>query len=112
MCRAMDCSMVTCLPPSWRRSARVATMKMRLSPMVTAAERDGEAIFNISCVTELLMVTADDIGGVKRQFRPQIDAALTGTPFDLEIIVAIACQDTGYIWAVMRKKALALDRVV
>jgi hypothetical protein len=41
------------------------------------------------------MVTADDIGWFKRQFRIQIEAALPGTPFDLDMIVAIACQETG-----------------
>ncbi|MGJ5175919.1 SH3 domain-containing protein [Bradyrhizobium oligotrophicum] len=58
------------------------------------------------------MVTADDIGWFKRQFRTQTQAALAGTPFDLDMIVAIACQETGYIWAVLRKKELSLDRVL
>jgi len=58
------------------------------------------------------MVTADDIEWFKRQFRIQIEAALPGTPFDLDMIVAIACQETGYIWAVLRKKQLPPDRVI
>jgi len=58
------------------------------------------------------MVTADDIAWFKRQFRTKIEAAVPGTPFDLDMIVAIACQETGYIWAVLRKKGLTLDRVV
>ena len=58
------------------------------------------------------MPTADDIRWFKRQFRAQIEAALTGVPFDLDMIVAIACQETGYIWSVLRKKQLPLDRVV
>jgi len=58
------------------------------------------------------MVTADDIEWFKRQFRIQTEAALPGTPFDLDMIVAIACQETGYIWAVLRKKQLSPDRVV
>jgi hypothetical protein len=58
------------------------------------------------------MPTADDIRWFKQQFRPQIEAALTGTPFDLDMIVAIASQETGYIWSVLRKKQLPLERVV
>jgi hypothetical protein len=55
--------------------------------------------------------TADDIRWFKQQFRAQIEAALTGVPLDLDMIVAIACQETGYIWSVLRKKQLPLDRV-
>ena len=35
------------------------------------------------------MPTADDIRWFKQQFRPEIEAALLGTPFDLDMIVAI-----------------------
>ncbi|MBM7488130.1 hypothetical protein ACVWWI_006319 [Bradyrhizobium sp. USDA 3686] len=58
------------------------------------------------------MVNVDDIAWFKQQFRIQIEAALSGTPFDLDMIVAIASQETGYIWAVLRKKGLPADRVV
>jgi hypothetical protein len=58
------------------------------------------------------MPTLDDIRWFKQQFRAQIEAALTGTPFDPDMIVAIACQETGYIWSVLRKKQLPLDRVM
>ncbi|MBI5129040.1 MAG: SH3 domain-containing protein [Rhodopseudomonas palustris] len=58
------------------------------------------------------MPTTDDIRWFKQQFRSQIDAALPGTPFDADMIIAIACQETGYIWSVLRKKSLPLDRVL
>ena len=58
------------------------------------------------------MPTADDIRWFKQQFRTQIEPALAGTPFDIDMIVAIACQETGYIWSVLRKKQLPLDRIV
>ena len=58
------------------------------------------------------MPRADDIRWFKQQFRGQIERELTGTPFDLDMIIAIACQETGYIWSVLRKKQLPLDRVV
>jgi len=43
------------------------------------------------------MPTIDDIRWFKQQFGVQIKAALTGVPLDLDMIVAIACQATGYI---------------
>ncbi|HEV7878881.1 SH3 domain-containing protein [Bradyrhizobium sp.] len=58
------------------------------------------------------MPTADDIRWFKEQFSAEIETALTATPFDLDMIVAIACQETGYIWSILRKKHLPLDRVV
>jgi hypothetical protein len=58
------------------------------------------------------MPTADDIRWFKQQFRARIEPALTGVPFDLDMIVAIACQETGEIWPVLRKKGLPLDRIV
>jgi hypothetical protein len=58
------------------------------------------------------MPKADDIRWFKQQFRGQIERELTGTPFDLDMIVAIACQETGYIWSVLRKKQLPLERIV
>jgi hypothetical protein len=58
------------------------------------------------------MPNADDIRWFKQQFRGQIEQALAGSPFDLDMIVAIACQETGYIWSVLRRKQLPLDRVV
>src|SRR4051812_34589489 len=58
------------------------------------------------------MPKADDIRWFKQQFRSRIEPALMGTPFDLDMIVSIACQETGYIWATLRKKPLSIDRIV
>jgi hypothetical protein len=58
------------------------------------------------------MPNADDVRWFKQQFSAQIAPALTGTPFDADMIIAIACQETGYIWSILRKKHLPLDRVV
>lgn len=38
------------------------------------------------------------IGWFKEQFRDQINAAISGTPFSLDLLVAIAMQETYYIW--------------
>jgi hypothetical protein len=58
------------------------------------------------------MPTADDIKWFKQQFHTPIKAAVAGTPFDLDMITAIACQETGYIWQRLRKKSLSVDEVV
>ena len=58
------------------------------------------------------MTKADDIGWFKQQFGSQIERELVGTPFDLDMIVAIACQETGYIWSTLRKKNLPLERIL
>lgn len=58
------------------------------------------------------MPDADDIRWFKQQFRADIDPALAGTPFDLDMIVAIACQETGYIWSILRNKPLSVERIV
>jgi hypothetical protein len=55
---------------------------------------------------------ADDIRWFKQQFGSQIVPALAGTPLDLDMIVAIACQETGYIWSTLRQKPLSVDQVL
>ncbi|BAV45422.1 hypothetical protein MesoLj113a_44910 [Mesorhizobium sp. 113-1-2] len=57
------------------------------------------------------MPSADDIGWFKQQFATQITAAVSGTPFDVDMITAIACQETGSIWSVLRKANLSIDRI-
>jgi hypothetical protein len=57
------------------------------------------------------MPTADDIRWFKQQFSGEILPALAGTPFDPDMLVAIACQETGEIWPILRKKQLTLDRI-
>ena len=58
------------------------------------------------------MPTAADILWLKRNFQPQIEAAVAGTAFDVDMIVAIACQETGNVWSVLRQTPLTLDRIL
>lgn len=59
------------------------------------------------------MATTDDIRWFKTQFHDAIASAVAGTPFDLDLLTALACQETGEIWPVLRKNpALTTDRVV
>jgi len=58
------------------------------------------------------MPNASDILWFKQQFGGTIRAAIAGTPFDVDMLTAIACQETGYIWQVLRKKPLSTDKIL
>jgi len=58
------------------------------------------------------MPNAADIQWFKKQFAAPINAALAGTPFDLDMLTGLACQETGEIWPVLRKKGLSTDRIL
>jgi hypothetical protein len=58
------------------------------------------------------MPDRDDIAWFKSQFSGDITAALAGTPFDIDMVTAIACQETGYIWQRLRRKGLGVDRIL
>jgi hypothetical protein len=50
------------------------------------------------------MVTTADILWFKTNFGPEIAQAVQGTAFDVDMLTAIACQETGSLWAPMRRK--------
>lgn len=50
------------------------------------------------------MPNAADIQWFKQNFHQPIAAAVAGTPFDIDMLAAIACQETGHIWSALRKK--------
>ncbi len=52
------------------------------------------------------MPNADDMRWFKEQFQARIEPALAGTPLGVDLIVALACQETGHIWSALRKKAM------
>ena len=58
------------------------------------------------------MPTDDDIKWFKQEFGQAIAAGVAGTPFSADMMVAIACQETGEIWPILRKKGLATARIV
>jgi len=53
-----------------------------------------------------------DILWFKRHFQSRIESALAGTPLTVDMIVAIACQETGHIWPLLRRKSLPPERVL
>jgi hypothetical protein len=58
------------------------------------------------------MPTTDDMLWFKTEFSHKIQAAITGTPFTLDMLTAIACQETGYIWGTLRKKNLSTATIL
>jgi hypothetical protein len=57
------------------------------------------------------MPNANDIGWFKQSFGAAIAQAVADTPFDADQIVAIACQETGYIWSRLRRTTLSLSQI-
>lgn len=53
-----------------------------------------------------------DIRWFKQNFHKKIDVALQGTPFSLDFLTALACQETGEVWPILRKKNLSLEQIV
>jgi hypothetical protein len=58
------------------------------------------------------MPNAADMKWFKDNFHAEVEAALAGTPFTLDLMVALACQETGDVWPILRKKPLTVDQVV
>jgi hypothetical protein len=58
------------------------------------------------------MPTAPDILWFKQNFQNDIEAGIAGTAFDIDLMVAIACQETGDVWPVLRKKSLSVQQIV
>src|SRR4051812_39733253 len=56
--------------------------------------------------------TAADISWFKQNFGAEAAPALAGTPFDLDMLVAIACQETGHVWGLLRRKSFAKERIL
>lgn len=55
------------------------------------------------------MLGSDDIAWFKTTFGPDIATATAGTPFTVDLLTAIACQETGFIWATLRHKLPVSD---
>src|SRR5688500_18235495 len=59
------------------------------------------------------MSNADNILWFKENFSGKIKQAVKGTVFDVDMLTAIACQETSHLWGVMRKKkTFTVDQIV
>ncbi|WP_203424082.1 DUF2272 domain-containing protein [Sinorhizobium sp. BG8] len=58
------------------------------------------------------MAVRDDIKWFKRNFAAEVREALTGTPLTLDLLCAIALQETGYIWRKLVARGLPMKDVL
>ncbi|PYK09782.1 MAG: hypothetical protein DME61_05390 [Verrucomicrobia bacterium] len=58
------------------------------------------------------MKTGDAIGWFKTKFGTELEKAVAGTPFSVDMLTAIAYQETGYIWSVLVDKQLSLQKIL
>lgn len=58
------------------------------------------------------MPNSDDILWFKQQFQARIEPRLAETPLTVDFLAAIACQETGNIWPVLRRKGLPTSQVL
>ncbi|MDQ2937565.1 MAG: SH3 domain-containing protein [Acidobacteriota bacterium] len=58
------------------------------------------------------MPNAKDMLWFKQTFHDKIETAIQGTPFSLNMLTALACQETGEIWPTLRKLPLSVDRIL
>lgn len=58
------------------------------------------------------MAIHDDIRWFKREFGAKIQTAIAGTPLTLDLLCAIALQETGYIWRKLLAKGFPTDDVL
>jgi len=58
------------------------------------------------------MPNTSDMRWFKTNFQDKINAAIAGTPYTLDLMTALACQETGEVWPKLRKTDLSLDRIL
>jgi hypothetical protein len=58
------------------------------------------------------MSNTDDILWFKQQFQGKITPLIANGPFSLDLITAIACQETGEVWHALRKSTISVDRLL
>jgi hypothetical protein len=58
------------------------------------------------------MPTKEDMRWFKQNFHTRIQPALQGTAFTLDLLTALACQETGEVWPILRKQPLSLEKIL
>lgn len=58
------------------------------------------------------MPNAADVSWLKTEFQPALELAILGTPLTVDFMVALACQETGELWPILRRKGLGRDEVL
>jgi hypothetical protein len=58
------------------------------------------------------MPSTTDIAWFKKTFQAEIAAATVGTPLSLDMLAALACQETGEVWPILRAAGLPTPQVL
>ncbi|MFK8332751.1 hypothetical protein M2D63_022345 [Pseudomonas sp. BJa5] len=58
------------------------------------------------------MPNSADVLWFKTQFQASIEPRLAGLPFTVDFITAIACQETGHVWSVLRSKSMTTSQIL
>ena len=58
------------------------------------------------------MPNAEDMKWFKTNFHIKIEAAIEDTPFTLDLLTALACQETGEVWPILRRDNLPVQRIL
>jgi hypothetical protein len=58
------------------------------------------------------MPNAADMKWFKENFHTEVESAIANTPFTFDLLVALACQETGDVWPILRKKPLTVDQIL
>jgi hypothetical protein len=59
------------------------------------------------------MPNKEDMLWFKKNFQTKIEEAIKGTPFTVDLMTALACQETGEVWPILRRKPeLSVDRIL
>lgn len=58
------------------------------------------------------MPNSADVLWFKTQFQASIEPRLVGLPFTVDFITAIACQETGHVWSVLRSKPMTTKQIL
>lgn len=57
------------------------------------------------------MPNASDVLWFKQQYKNELTQAIKGTPITVDLLVALACQETGEFWPVLRAKGLSATEI-
>ena len=58
------------------------------------------------------MATASDFTWFKHNFGATITEAAAGSPFTVDMLAAIACQETGDVWIQLRRQNMPVDQIL
>ncbi len=53
-----------------------------------------------------------DVQWFKTRFQTRIEPAIAGTPLTVDLMTALACQETGEVWPLLRRKGLGVARIL